>query len=305
MQRQTRVPASRVPGRVRAVVLLLVLAGLVAACSGEDSEPSPSPVTGPLSILLVNDDGWDAEGITAVYDALTAAGDRVTLVGPLENQSGRSMSTSITPLTVTRPRGDAPVYAVDGTPVDAVGVGLFGVLADDPPDLVVSGVNKGANVAGNTSYSGTVGAAAAAAEAGVPALAVSADTGAAEEADFADAARLTVRLVDALAADGFAGLGSGGFLNVNVPAETADRDEPRGLRSVSLATGGPRTVTYAQTAPTTWTPAFTYDPRVGRAADDAEQLADGWSTITWMTTARTFPVSRRPTVERLVESVTE
>jgi hypothetical protein len=63
-------------------------------------------------------------------------------------------------------------------------------------------------------------------------------------------------------------------------------------------------VTYAQTGPTTWTPSFRYDPRVGRASADAEQLADGWSTVTWMTTARTFPASRRADVDELVDSLT-
>jgi 5'-nucleotidase len=275
----------------------------LAGCSDSGDKPvdSAKPVKAPLDILLVNDDGWDAPGVTSVYKALTAAGHRVTLVGPLENQSGRSMATDVTAMEVTRPDGaDVPVYAVAGTPVDALNVGLFGVLSGDRPDLVVSGVNKGANVAANTNYSGTVGAASAAAEAGVPAIAVSADTDANGEADFADASRLVVDMVDELAARGFDGLGRAGFLNVNVPAETASRREPRGVRVAPLASGGPRTVTYAQSAPTTWTPTFRYDARVGRPSADAEQLADGWSTVTWMTTARTFPQARRAAVDDLV-----
>lgn len=294
---------NRAPRAARLLMAVIVGAGLLTACS-DDSAPGPPPVTGPLSILLVNDDGWDAAGITSVYRALTKAGHRVTLVGPLENQSGRSMATDVTAMEVTRPRGaDVPVYAVKGTPVDALNVGLFGVLADDPPDLVVSGVNKGANVAANTSYSGTVGAAAAAAEAGLPAVAVSADTDAAGESDFDDASRLVVDMVDQLAARGFEGLGRAGFLNVNVPAETVSRREPRGVRAVPLATGGPRTVTYAQSGPTTWTPSFSYDPRVGRASADAEQLADGWSTVTWLTTARTSPSSHQAEVDELVDAM--
>lgn len=299
-------PVSRAARLAGVVVAVVMGTGLLTGCSGGDSDPAPGPdpVKGPLSILLVNDDGWDAAGITSVYDALTKAGHRVTLVGPLENQSGRSSATDITPMEVTRPEGtDTPVYAVAGTPVDALNVGLFGVLAGDPPDLVVSGVNSGANVADNTNYSGTVGAAAAAAEADVPALAVSADTDAQGDADFDDASRLVVEMVAALAADGFDGLGRGGFLNVNVPAETASRTEPRGLRAVTPAIGGPRTVTYAQTGPTTWTPSFAYDPRVGRPSADAEQLADGWSTVSWMSTARTFPAARRAAVDDLVETL--
>jgi 5'-nucleotidase len=148
----------------------------VAGCTSQDgpalqaaTSSTPAAVERPLSILMVNDDGWDAPGITAAYDALVADGHRVTLVAPLVNQSGRSMATGSDPLVVSRPAGKEPKYAVDGTPVDSLNVGLRGVLKNDPPDVVVSGVNTGANVAGNTSYSGTVGAAAAAAEQGLPA----------------------------------------------------------------------------------------------------------------------------------------
>ncbi|MCL3817729.1 5'/3'-nucleotidase SurE [Aeromicrobium wangtongii] len=260
---------------------------------------------GPLSILLVNDDGWDAPGITAAYDALTAAGHEVTMVAPAANQSGRSMASGVESLTVTQPDPGQPKYAVDGTPVDSLNVGLFGVLANDRPDLVVSGINLGANVAANTNYSGTVGAASAAAEAGVPAVAVSADTDTDGRADFADASRTVVELVDSLAADGFDGLGRAGFLNVNVPAETATRKAPRGIRVARLAAGGPRTVRYEQSGPTTWTPQFTYDPRVGSPSADAEELADGWTTVTWLTASRVFPNSRRKQVDRLVDQLEE
>jgi 5'-nucleotidase len=268
---------------------------VLSACSGSGPDDRPEPVKKPLSILLVNDDGWNAPGITAVYDALREDGHDVTMVAPLENQSGASMSS--------KPEPGSPKYAVDGTPVDAVNVGLFGVLKGKRPDLVVSGANLGANVAANTNYSGTVGAASAASEAGFPALAVSADTGAGGEADFDDAADTVVSMVDALAEQGFEGLGLAGFLNVNVPAETDSRDAPRGVRSTPLGVGGPRTVSYEQSGPSTWTPVFEYDERVGAADADAQQLADGWTTVTWLTSARTFPASRRDQVDRLLETM--
>lgn len=296
---------ARRPSRaVRASALVAATVLMLAGCSGDGSDGQdvrPDPVDAPLSILLVNDDGWDAPGITAVYERLRSEGHDVTLVGPAENQSGRSMATGTAALSVTQPETGQPKYAVDGTPVDALNVGLFGVLADDPPDLVVSGVNRGANVAANTNYSGTVGAASAASEAGYPALAVSADTDPDGEADFDDAARTVVDMVDALAETGFDGLGRSGFLNVNVPAETDTRSKPRGVRAVPLATGGPRTVTYTQTAPTTWTPTFVYDARVGRPSADAEQLADGWTTVTWLTTARVSAASTSRQLDRLMD----
>ena len=181
-QQSSQAAASRCLSRLSRWAAMVAVAGarrMLGVC-GQAALPDAGrePVKGPLSILLVNDDGWDAPGITAVYEcARRKAGHRVTLVAPLENQSGSSMSTTSEKLAVTRPVGDEPKYAVDGTPVDALNVGLLGVLKDDRPDIVVSGVNMGANMAQNTNYSGTVGAAAAAAQQGVPALAVSADVG--------------------------------------------------------------------------------------------------------------------------------
>jgi 5'/3'-nucleotidase SurE len=273
----------------------------MTACSGSEGRDSAKPVEGPLSILLVNDDGWDADGITQTYRALRQEGHHVTVVAPLENQSGRSMASNVSTLEVTQPEPGNPTYAVDGTPVDALNIGLFGVLADSPPDLVISGVNLGANIAANTNYSGTVGAASAASEAGFPAIAVSADTSADGTANFPVAARTVVRLVSAVAAEGFDGLGRAGFLNVNIPAQTDSRSEPRGVRAARLAVGGPRTVKYEKSAPTTWTPTFKYNPRVGGALADAQQLADGWTTVTWLTSARTFPASRADQVDRVAE----
>jgi len=288
----------------KVVAMLAGAAIVLAGCQTDTDEPRPAPrpVEGPLSIMLVNDDGWDAPGITAAYDALVAAGHRVTIVAPLVNQSGKSMSTGSDPLSVTRPQGDAPKYAVDGTPVDALNIGLLGVLKKDLPDVVVSGINTGANVASNTNYSGTVGAAAAAAEQGFPALAVSADVGGPTgDGDYADAAEVVVDLVERLASTGFDGLGAAGFINVNVPFETDERDAPRGLEVVPLAKAPPRTVQYAELEPGTWTPTFGYDPRVGPRRADAEQLADGWTTLTFLPVERTPVAAEQEKLEDLVD----
>jgi 5'-nucleotidase len=290
--------------RFRVVVTMIGAAIALVGCQSDSdrTRPTPRPVEGALSILLVDDDGWDAPGITAAYDALVAAGHRVTIVAPLVNQSGKSMSTGSEPLSVTRPAGDEPKYAVDGTPVDSLNIGLLGILKEDPPDVVVSGVNTGANVASNTNYSGTVGAAAAAAEQGFPALAVSADVGGPTgDGDYADAAEIVVDLVEKLAATGFDGLGEAGFINVNVPFETDDRDAPRGFKVVPLATTPPRTVEYAELEPGTWTPTFSYDPRVGPGRADAEQLADGWTTLTFLPVERTPVPAEQEKLEVLVE----
>ncbi|MCY1289486.1 5'/3'-nucleotidase SurE [compost metagenome] len=142
-----------------------------------------------LNILLTNDDGCRAPGIEAVYQALTASGHQVTLVGPLHDSSGIGAAsvfspgqavavTSLAPgkFCVGPPDGYTPPAgktSAIGTPVDAVNVGLDLLLKDNPPDLVVSGTNFGDNVGPLTQMSGTVNAAVRAMFKGVPAVAVS------------------------------------------------------------------------------------------------------------------------------------
>ncbi|BCX69439.1 5'/3'-nucleotidase SurE [Pseudomonas izuensis] len=142
-----------------------------------------------LNILLTNDDGCRAPGIDAMYRALTAAGHKVTLVGPLNDSSGISAASVVVPgqaLAVTElapgrfcvgpPEGYTPPVgktSAIGTPVDAVNVGLDVLLKDTPPDLVVSGSNFGENVGPLTQMSGTLNAAVRAMFKGIPAVAVS------------------------------------------------------------------------------------------------------------------------------------
>jgi 5'-nucleotidase len=269
--------------RARCALLLAVVSLLLGACSSADEKPAPRAA--PLDILLTNDDGWDAEGITVLYDALRERGHRVTLVGPATNQSGASMSTTAGPLAVSRPVPDEPKYAVTGTPVDAVMVGLTGVLRK-APDLVVSGTNRGANVAYNVNYSGTVGAATAAAERDVPAIAVSADAGDGDQADYQAAAEVVTGLVDSLAhGDGLDELGGDGLLNVNVPVKSSRG--PKGVRTVGVGEESPWAVRYRDSGDGTFVEDRTYSPRVGSASDDAQQLADGYVVISWLTPERT------------------
>jgi 5'-nucleotidase len=142
-----------------------------------------------LNILLTNDDGCRAPGIDAMYRALTDAGHKVTLVGPLNDSSGISAASVVVPgqaLAVTElapgrfcvgpPEGYTPPAgktSAIGTPVDAVNVGLDVILKDPPPDLVVSGSNFGENVGPLTQMSGTLNAAVRAMFKGIPAVAVS------------------------------------------------------------------------------------------------------------------------------------
>lgn len=174
-------------------------------------------------ILLTNDDGYQAPGVTALFEALQAAGHDVTMVAPASQQSGSSASITSGPLLLTQHADN--VWSVAGRPADAVRIGLFEVMKDNPPDLVISGTNFGQNSGHDVIVSGTVGAAVTALGLGFPAIAISAEIKFAEmEQGFPstikvmpDAADLVVRLLDndvPLPADA--------VLNINYPAVPPD-----------------------------------------------------------------------------------
>jgi 5'-nucleotidase len=123
-----------------------------------------------MKILVSNDDGYFAPGITLLAEALSRLGE-VTVFAPERDRSGSSNSLTLDrPLTVRRaPNG---FFSVNGTPTDCVHIAVTGVL-DFTPDLVVSGVNLGANMGDDTIYSGTVAAAAEGFLLGIPSLAIS------------------------------------------------------------------------------------------------------------------------------------
>ncbi len=123
-----------------------------------------------MRILLSNDDGFQAPGISALYEAARSFGE-VTVVAPDKNCSGASNSLTLQrPLAVkTAPNG---FRYVDGTPTDCVHLAVTGLL-DFRPDLIISGINDGENMADDTLYSGTVGAAMEGYLLGIPSIAFS------------------------------------------------------------------------------------------------------------------------------------
>ena len=124
-----------------------------------------------MHILISNDDGYRAPGINALAAAMRRFG-RVTIVAPDHNHSGASNSLTLNrPLTVEHMPG-TDLYVLSGTPSDCVHVAMTGLL-DEKPDLVVSGINCGANMGDDTMYSGTVAAAIEGYLFGVPAIAFS------------------------------------------------------------------------------------------------------------------------------------
>jgi 5'-nucleotidase len=123
-----------------------------------------------MKILISNDDGYQAPGIVALYEALREVAD-VDVVAPEHNNSAKSNALTLhSPLYVhTAPNG---FRYVNGTPADCVHIALTGLLGYRP-DLVVSGINNGANMGDDTIYSGTVGAAMEGYLFGIPAIAFS------------------------------------------------------------------------------------------------------------------------------------
>lgn len=162
-----------------------------------------------MNILLSNDDGYRAEGLRALASALADLG-ALTVVAPDRNRSGASNSLTLdAPLRVSR--NDDGWYVVNGTPTDCVHLAISG-LVEHEHQLVVSGINDGANLGDDVLYSGTVAAAIEGRFLGLPTIAVSLAVQSGRH--FATAARVVRELVDRLLR---APLPQATIYNVNVP----------------------------------------------------------------------------------------
>jgi 5'-nucleotidase len=162
-----------------------------------------------MHILLSNDDGYFAPGLAILAEAMAPLA-RVTVVAPERDRSGASNSLTLDrPLSVRR-AGNGFFY-VNGTPTDCVHLAVTGLL-DDLPDIVISGVNHGANMGDDTIYSGTVAAATEGFLLGIPSLAVSLVACGGDH--FATAARVAAVMVQRFARKP---PGQPVLLNINVP----------------------------------------------------------------------------------------
>lgn len=162
-----------------------------------------------MQILLSNDDGYFAPGIVLLAEALAPLGE-VTVVAPERDRSGSSNSLTLDrPLTVRQ--AQSRTYFVNGTPTDCVHLAVTGLLKE-LPDIVISGINHGANMGDDTIYSGTVAAATEGFLLGIPSIAISlvAEGG----NHFSTAGRVAVELVNRFKERAF---GQSVLLNVNVP----------------------------------------------------------------------------------------
>jgi len=162
-----------------------------------------------MKILISNDDGYMAEGIRALAVALADLGE-ITVVAPDRNRSGASNSLTLeNPLRLSLMEDG--VYRVDGTPTDCVHLAITGLLEEEP-DMVVSGINAGANLGDDVLYSGTVAAAMEGRFLGLPAIAISLNGHTATH--FETAAWVAKKLVKHLQTTS---LPADTILNVNVP----------------------------------------------------------------------------------------
>ncbi len=231
-----------------------------------------------MRFLLTNDDGIYARGLSALYRELSLDAECLVVAPEVEQSAVGHAITLFRPLMVRKARknGQALGYAVAGTPADCVKIGIR-ELAGGPVDLVVSGINLGANVGINVLYSGTVSAATEGAIMGVPSVAISLDTH--READFSFAARFARKICRFMMEHPFPKNLS---LNVNVPALPEDR-----IRGVTVVKQGkarliesfekrvdPRDNTYY------WLAGETQPAPSEDSDSDITALRKGWITIT-------------------------
>jgi 5'-nucleotidase len=177
-----------------------------------------------MRILLSNDDGYFAPGIVSLAESLASLG-AVTIVAPERDRSGSSNSLTLDrPLTVRQTQGQT--YFVNGTPTDCVHLAVTGML-EQLPDIVISGINHGANMGDDTIYSGTVAAATEGFLLGIPSIAISlvAEGG----NHFPTAGRVAAELVSRFRERS---LEQPVLLNVNVP--DVEYEKLRGFRVTRL-----------------------------------------------------------------------
>jgi len=200
----------RTKRRPATIIALAFLLAAALQCAGfGQSRPK---------ILLSNDDGIDAPGLLALFEALQKVGT-VTVAASVNEQSGVSHGMTTRKLIPVKEsvRSGAKWFAIDATPASCVRLALESLLPEKP-DIVVAGVNRGENVGLVTFYSATVAAAREAAFLGIPAISVNLKSS--ENMDYKAAADFTAALVREIRRSG---LEKGILLNINVPALPRDR----------------------------------------------------------------------------------
>lgn len=225
-------------------------------------------------ILLTNDDGYHAEGILALEAALSEIGD-VYVVAPESEMSGASHSLTLSRPLRIRQRSERH-WTVDGTPTDCVTLALNQIFpADQRPHICCSGINHGANLGDDATYSGTVAGALEATILGVPGLAFS--LVAYRDHDFTESAKVAKQITEKALADG---IPEGTLLNVNVP-----KGIPRGIHVTKQGFKSARPVISEHIDPRGKLYYWIGEERTGFRADggtDFEAIDAGYVSVTPM-----------------------
>jgi 5'-nucleotidase len=234
-----------------------------------------------MRILLTNDDGVNAPGLEVLEKIAAAFSDDIWIVAPSEEQSGAGHSLTLSEPVRLRKLGERR-FSVTGTPTDSVMMGLAHILADAKPDLILSGVNRGANLGEDVTYSGTVSAAMEGALAGIPSIALSqsyAREGMGDTVPFAAAEAWAKRVLTPLLAAPFA---PKTLVNINFPALAPD--DVKGVRVVRQ---GIRDYGRLRIDKRTDPRGYNYYwfglrpvPQTPGHATDLEAIADGYVTVT-------------------------
>ncbi|MBN1391187.1 MAG: 5'/3'-nucleotidase SurE [Sedimentisphaerales bacterium] len=227
-----------------------------------------------MNILLTNDDGIFAPGLAAIYKELVKIGD-VTVVAPSGSKSGASHSVTCSgPLVCNKVdiNGQFTGFSVQGSPADCVKLACM-ELCKKPIDLLVAGINNGANAGINIYYSGTVAAAMEGTFLKIPAVATSLVVD--EKMDYEKAAEYCVKIIKKLLP-----IESGYVVNINIPQLSKGR--PKGVKVVPQSTGGfhERYVTIKNEQGQTVYQLDAGSHRHENDSTDSTALADGFITIT-------------------------
>ena len=235
-----------------------------------------------MRILISNDDGYRARGIVELRAALQGLGD-LTVVAPDRNRSGASNSLTLDmPLRVEKAEGDV-YFLQGGTPTDCVHIAISGLFPFEP-DMVVSGINDGANLGDDVLYSGTVAAATEGRHLGKPAVAISLNTDGLrgdETRHFETAGHFARLIVERLFA---APLGRATILNVNVP--NIPLAEVKGIKVTRLGNRH-RSEAVIKAADPRGRPVYWVGP-AGRSSDagpgtDFHAVSEGYVSVTPLT----------------------
>ena len=236
----------------------------------------------PVHVLVANDDGIDSPGLEAIAAVIAAdPAYRVTVVAPAHQQSvsGHGLITRTEVKVVEHEKvAGCTAWSVDATPATVARVALSALLVEDPPDLIVSGINRGENDGLGAWTSGTVAVAREGSYDGIPSLAVSLQLDWSNpQPDFAAAARWAKPVIDAVRDNG---LPPGVYLNVNVPMDTTAIHGYRVARmGLDLSEEARYVLVRADSDGTRWFKSRWKPPLITTPGGDTHALSGGWVTI--------------------------